>query len=86
MRAATRTGFTFVGGHVGSAQATAPAKNNFQPKVIRPDLQAQEQKKFRYKAFQLLAKSLNELMTTATDEREIQFWQEHITRLKGFGV
>lgn len=82
LRAATRTGFTFVGGQVGSAQPNAPEKNDFRPKVSLPDLQYQKQKEEYHKSLQILAKSTNDLLVSATEPGEIAFWQSWLKRLE----
>lgn len=75
MRAATRTGFTFVGGQAGPKSAAT----TFQPKVVRPD----PQKEIYLQAIQSLAKKLDELIACATELGEIEFWQARRNQLKG---
>jgi hypothetical protein len=86
MRAATRSGFVFVGGRIGRARPEGVTKETFRPKTIRSNPQAQKQKEDRHKSLQMLANSLQELITTAVTPKEAEFWQQQLTRLKGSNI
>ena len=77
MRAATATGFTMVGGQLGSA----PAGETFRPKATCPDPRRQKQKEVYYKAIQSHIRQLKELLATANDPKEAEFWKQQIERL-----
>jgi len=85
MRAATRSGLVKIGAHLGSSDVNLHVENPFQPKSIRPNPKYQEQKADRYTALRVLANDLEELIATAVNSKEAEFWKGQLSRLKGFG-
>jgi len=81
MRAATRTGFVFVGAHVGPDKLDVSVGNQFQPRVVPSNPQRPQYQQ----SLLALAKNLEALIASATESAEIEFWRRQLARLKGFG-
>ena len=88
MRAATRTGFTFVGGHVGSISRNPQqsTKDSFTPHVTAPDPKVAKMRQTFQAAATNLANQFEALRQMAEDVgemTEVEFWEAAIARLKG---
>ena len=84
MRAATKAGLIFVGGHIGGQQQSVPVtENTFHPKVISANPDIWNQRGAYYKSRQILIDQLKELIAIAIEPEEIVFWQQQLDKLKG---
>jgi len=81
MRAAARTGFTFVGGHVGSLSQQS-AEEQFTPHVVARDPGVAEARHAYQAALAYLAKSFESLCQSAENIAEKDFWQASLARLR----
>ncbi len=79
MRAASRSGFIFVGSH--AAQFT-PTQRYKQTRAIPPDPKVKQSHEQIHKALCQLATWIGEQITTAETPEELSFWQAALTRLK----
>lgn len=75
MRAATAAGLTMVGGQPGSA----PIGETFRPQATKPDLR--RQKEIYYKAIQSHIRQLKELLATANEPEEAEFWKQQLAKM-----
>ena len=79
MRAATAAGLTMIGGQ--AKPGSAPVGEIFRAKTTNPDPQRQRQKEIYYKAIQSHIRQLKELLATANEPEEAEFWKQQIERL-----
>ncbi len=75
MRAATRSGFVFVG-----SQAVQTARK--QSWVIPPDPKAKQQREYMWKGLHQMAEYIEKQIAAAEMPEEVAFWQAALTRLK----
>ena len=79
MRAATAAGLTMVGGQ--AKLGSAPTGETFRPKTTNPDPRRQRQKEIYYKAIQSHIRQLKELLATANEPEEAEFWKQQLERI-----
>jgi hypothetical protein len=80
MRAATRTGLVFVGGNLQHNQLVST--NNFQPHTIKSRPQAYNRCQALREALMKKAHQLEELIISAENNQEIEFWKQELEQLR----
>jgi len=80
MRAATRTGLVFVGGNLQHNQTVVTS--DFQPRTIKSKPQVCNRRQALHVALMKKAHQLEELIISAENNQEIEFWKQELEQLR----